>query len=143
MHIVLNPLLCMRETSTNRHVVLILTEAYVCFGYDASVIGGLLAMPAFIRTFGTTGADGQRILTASQVSVITATRTSCSVPAVFVCSYFGNKIGRKKTILLGSAICLCGTAIQTGSINEAMITVGLWVASKLEIMAKNSEALIC
>lgn len=109
---------------------MILTIAYLCFGYDASVIGGLLAMPAFIKTFGTTGPDGQPLLTASQVSVITATRTSCAVPAIFVCTYFGNKIGRKKTILMGCATCLCGTAIQTGSINEAMITVGLWVASE-------------
>ena len=123
--------------------MLILTEAYICFGYDASIIGGVLAMPAFVQRFGITQADGTKILTASRVSVITATRTSGAVPAVFACQILGNKWGRKKTIWFGCAVCLLGTALQTGSINEAMITIGLTIASASQPWLLAGSILTC
>ena len=88
-------------------------------------------MPAFIAQFGSTTQGGKTILTANTISVITATRTSASVPAVFAVTYFGNTLGRKKTIWLGCVTTLLGTALQTGSSDVAEITVGLTIASKL------------
>lgn len=87
-------------------------------------------MPAFVNRFGVEQPDGTKILTASRVSVITATRTSASIPAVFACQYLGNKWGRKRTIWFGCATCLLGTALQTGSVEEVMLTLGLTVASQ-------------
>jgi MFS family permease len=84
---------------------------------------------AFINRFGVEQADGKKILPACRVSVITATRTVASIPAVFACQILGNKWGRKRTIWFGCATCLLGTALQTGSVNEAMITIGLTIAS--------------
>ena len=92
-------------------------------------------MPAFIEQFGSTTAGGETILSAHTVSVITATRTSASVVAVFCVTYFGNTLGRKKTIWLGCAVTLCGTALQTGSSNVAEITIGLLIASKIALVA--------
>lgn len=113
-------------------VVLILNLAYLCFGYDASVIGVILAMPPFIATFGNPdGPDGTSYLSATRTSVITATRTSASIPAIFVCAYCGSRFGRRITCWIGCFACLLGTAVQTGAVDVAMITVGLTVASKL------------
>lgn len=87
-------------------------------------------MPAFVEKFGSTTIGGRTILTAKTTSIITATRTSASIPAVFACSYFSKKIGRRKTIWIGCATCLLGTAVQTGSVDVAMITIGLTIASE-------------
>lgn len=89
-------------------------------------------MPAFIQRFGTELPDGTKILTASQVSVITAIRVVGSIPGTWACHFLGNKWGRKKTIWFGCGVCLVGTALQTGSIHVAMITIGLTTASKFE-----------
>ncbi|KAF2718225.1 MFS general substrate transporter [Polychaeton citri CBS 116435] len=86
-------------------------------------------MPAFIERFGSVGPDGVPYLTATQTSVITATRTSASIPAIFVCAYLGTKWGRKRTNWVGCLTCLIGTALQTGATNIPMITVGLTVAN--------------
>ena len=88
-------------------------------------------MPAFIERFGSTTTDGKTFLSANRISVITATRTSAGVPAVFAVAYFGNNWGRKKTIWLGCITTLAGTALQTGASEYIEITVGLTVASKL------------
>jgi MFS family permease len=98
-------------------------------------------MPAFVNRFGVEQPDGTKILTASRVSVITATRTSASIPAVFACQYLGNKWGRKRTIWFGCATCLFGTALQTGSVEEVMLTLGLTVASQCPPHVRASSTL--
>lgn len=111
-------------------LVLILAISYLTFGYDASIIGGCLGMPAFIQQFGAKQANGKTVLSASSVSIITATATAAGVPGVFLVGWASEKFGRKKTLWLGSLITLLGTSVQTGSYNVAGITIGRVIASK-------------
>ncbi|CAM1509692.1 Fc.00g000270.m01.CDS01 [Cosmosporella sp. VM-42] len=121
--------------------VLILAISYLTFGYDASVISGCLAMPAFIAQFSAKQANGTTVLSASSVSIITATATAAGVPAVFVVGYSAEKLGRKKTLWLGCVITLFGTSLQTGSTNVAGITVGRVIASKRHHFIQSSASL--
>ena len=110
--------------------MLILAISYLTFGYDASVVSGCLAMPSFIVQFGAQQTNGTVMLSASNVSIITATATAAGVPGIFAVAFCADRWGRKKTLWLGCVITLAGTALQTGATDVAEITIGRVIASK-------------
>ena len=96
-------------------------------------------MPAFIAQFGAEQADGTVVLSASNVSIITATATAAGVPGLFACGYFSEKLGRKKTLYLGILVTLLGTSMQTGATNVAEIALGRVIASKISFKMPTSH----
>ncbi|KAL5331391.1 hypothetical protein ACEPPN_000921 [Leptodophora sp. 'Broadleaf-Isolate-01'] len=107
--------------------VFVLASCYFNFGYDGSVFGGALAMPAFIKQFG--HGDGPlAVLSARDVSIMTAVPTVGSVFGAWISAYCGDKLGRRKTLLIGCVISIIAAAIQTGSSSLAVITVGRLIA---------------
>ncbi|KAH8691541.1 general substrate transporter [Talaromyces proteolyticus] len=103
---------------------LLLSTAYFTFGYDGSVVGGVIAMPSFIKQFGHASTSGGNILPATDVSMITSVPVAGSFIGFLIATWMGDIFGRKKTMWLGCLVSLIGAAIQTASSNVATITVG-------------------
>ncbi|KAF2479701.1 general substrate transporter [Neohortaea acidophila] len=101
----------------------LLSTGCFTFGYDASVIGGALAMPPFVKQFGTLTPKGY-VLTARTTSIIVATPTSGALVGAAINSFCADRFGRRKTMWLGCAISLLGAILQTSSFSVATITVG-------------------
>jgi MFS family permease len=93
---------------------------FLLFGYDQGVFGGLLDNEPFLRTFGFPGATihGQIVAT-YDIGCITGTLVSMDA---------GDKLGRRRCILIGCAILIVGAILQTASYSLAQMIVGRVVA---------------
>ncbi|OJJ06439.1 hypothetical protein ASPVEDRAFT_154479 [Aspergillus versicolor CBS 583.65] len=97
--------------------------AFFCYGYDGSVISGVLENPPFQRTMTSSGS-----LSAGQLSVIT------SVPVVGVILglpplvFFADRFGRPKIMLVSCVIVAVGSAVQTAGFNIPTMVVGRAIA---------------
>jgi len=122
-----------------RATAFILALCFFTFGYDGSVMSGILAMPTFVAQFGSRGPNGTRILTATDTSVITAVPISGALLGLPLAAYFGDRIGRKKTLLVACVISTIGAVLQTAAVHMATFTVGRWLASELSRPALISQ----
>ncbi|KAH7121831.1 general substrate transporter [Dactylonectria estremocensis] len=104
-----------------------LSMVFFTFGYDGGVISGLLAMAPFNADFGSGhGAEGVKMLTSTDISLIVALPNSGCLLGLPLAAILGDRIGRKKTLLIGCAFNALGAAIQTGAPNLATMVVGRW-----------------
>ncbi|KAH7310154.1 hypothetical protein BKA65DRAFT_530728 [Rhexocercosporidium sp. MPI-PUGE-AT-0058] len=87
-----------------------------CTNYDGSVGGGILAMPSFIKQYGSKGKDGTYSLSVSDISVMTAVPTSGAVLGSVIAAYAGDRIG---AIFGMSIVLIDGAAVVTSGINWA------------------------
>jgi MFS family permease len=103
-------------------------SGFLLFGYDQGVMSGLLTGTAFTQTFPeidtTKGAGGSSSL---QGTVVAIYEIGCFVGAMF-CFLFGEKLGRKKCIMLGCIILSIGAALQTAAFGIPQMIVGRIVA---------------
>jgi MFS family permease len=93
---------------------------FLLFGYDQGVFGGLLDNEPFLRTFGFPGATIQ--------GQIVATYDIGCIIGTLVSMYAGDKLGRRRCILIGCVILIIGAIIQTASYSLAQMIVGRVVA---------------
>ncbi|KAK3074127.1 Plasma membrane low glucose sensor [Teratosphaeriaceae sp. CCFEE 6253] len=104
----------------------------VLFGYDTGTIGGILAMPYWLKTFTTTGeinpATGLPVLTASQsseiVSLLSAGTFFGALTAAPVCDYFGRKLG----LMISTVVFTIGVILQTAAVAIPLFVAGRFVA---------------
>jgi MFS family permease len=89
-------------------------------------------MPSFVKQVGHKTALGP-MLTATDISLMTAVPTAGGLFGLLITSVFGDKYGRKKTIILGAIINMIGAVIQTAAINLPMIVVGRLFACMLSL----------
>ncbi|KAI9471925.1 MAG: general substrate transporter [Benjaminiella poitrasii] len=95
-----------------------------CFGYDSGVVSGVLTMPPFIAAM--TG--GGTFLKAIQTSVITGLLLAgCFVGSLFA-GPLCERLSRKVTIIIASAVFCIGAAVQTASNSYDMMIAGRFVA---------------
>ncbi|KAJ4310901.1 hypothetical protein N0V94_008221 [Neodidymelliopsis sp. IMI 364377] len=103
-------------------------SGFLLFGYDQGVMSGLLTGYAFTRTFPeidtTAGAGGSSSL---QGTVVAIYEIGCFFGAIF-CLIFGEKLGRKKCIMLGCVILSIGAALQSAAFGIPQMIVGRIVA---------------
>jgi MFS family permease len=93
---------------------------FLLFGYDQGVFGGLLDNEPFLRTFGFPGTTIQgQIVATYDIGCITGTLVSM---------YAGDKLGRRRCILIGCAILIVGAILQTASYSLSQMIVGRVVA---------------
>ncbi|PVH80668.1 MFS sugar transporter [Cadophora sp. DSE1049] len=106
----------------------VIFPAYVLFGYNNAVCGGLLNLPSWIETFPridtltTTGAlkkDNSRI----QGTVVAICTLGCFFGALN-CIWIGDRLGRKRTIMLGAFINIIGALLQSTSFSLPQLIVG-------------------
>jgi len=93
-------------------------------------VGGILAIPAFDIQFSHTESANGPILTATDISIITAVPVSGGLIGAFIVGFVGDKYGRKRTLYLGCLINLIGAVLQTAASDIALLTVGRLLASK-------------
>lgn len=102
--------------------------AYTLFGYLAGVTGGLLELPSWtarfpeIDTANTTGAQKSHN-TQIQATVVSIYTLGCLVGSLS-CIGIGDKLGRRRTIMLGSLITCIGSILQSSSFSFAQLIVG-------------------
>lgn len=86
-----------------------------CYSYDNAFLGGTLALPAFKARFGLTHLTPGALNTLSSNIVVTF-QAGCLL-ACFLALPLAETLGRRKTILIASAVFLVGAVIQlTGNL---------------------------
>lgn len=98
------------------------------FGYNNAVAGGLLSLPSWLATFpqidtaSTTGAqksENSRL----QGTVVALYTLGCFFGSLD-CIWLGDKLGRKKTIMLGALVNIIGAILQSTSFSLGQLIVG-------------------
>lgn len=118
-------------TKLNIAIAVVAGTDFALFGYDQGVLGGLLTLGSFLRYFPEINVQnpppGTSPSTASNVQGITVGgyTLGCFFGAVATI-WLGNMLGRKRTIMVGSAIMVVGAAIQASS-----FSLGQLIAARL------------
>lgn len=101
---------------------------FLLFGYDQGVMGSLLTLPSFYKQF--PSMDTVTVMSQSEKEhrstwqglVVAIYEIGCLIGAIAT-MYVGDKIGRRKTIVLGCSIMIVGAIIQTTSYSAAQLFV--------------------
>lgn len=106
---------------------LVVVPVFLAMGFSLSFLGGVTRYESFytlfpkIDTVNTTGAQK------SHNSLIQGTSvSSLNLGAAVGClstMYLGNKLGRRKTVMLGAIVTLIGTALQCSAFSLAQLIV--------------------
>lgn len=92
-------------------------SAFMLYGWDAGVLGGIQATPQFLDAIG--NPKGAYIIP------IIASIYNLAAGIMSLCvSFFGMKIGRKGTILLGDLLICIGALLQASTYSVGQIIVG-------------------
>ncbi|TVY51039.1 Sugar transporter STL1 [Lachnellula cervina] len=101
---------------------------FMLFGYDQGVMSGLLTGKAFTKQFPeidtTASGTGSSSL---QGTVVAIYEIGCFFGAI-LCFMFGERLGRRKSILIGSFILAIGAALQASAYSIPQLIVGRIVA---------------
>lgn len=92
----------------------------IFYGYDQGVFGNVLVKDDFLRTVGNPSTTAQGTMTSVY-------NLGCFVGALSTL-YSGDKLGRPRTLMLGSSVIAVGAIIQAACYNAAMIYVGRVIA---------------
>ncbi|KAJ5606292.1 high affinity glucose transporter [Penicillium lagena] len=91
--------------------------AGLAFGYDTGSMSGILAMPQFLTYFNHPSNFQQGGITASILA-------GAFAGSLLTGAFLADRLGRRRTILLGSAIFTIGIAISTGANSVAALVAG-------------------
>ncbi|KAL2676495.1 hypothetical protein Neosp_010253 [[Neocosmospora] mangrovei] len=91
-------------------------SAYLLFGYDQGVLGGLVTQPSFLDAIGNPSP--------SFLGLIVALYNIGCLVGCIVASLIGNKWGRRKIIIWGCIIMIIGGIIQSAAFGAAQLIVG-------------------
>ena len=92
----------------------------VFYGYDQGVFGNILVKKDFLRTVGDPSTTDQGTMTSVY-------NLGCFVGALSTL-YTGDKLGRPRTLILGSSVIAVGAVIQASCYSAAQLYVGRVVA---------------
>ncbi|KAK9457429.1 general substrate transporter [Dipodascopsis uninucleata] len=92
------------------------------FGYDQGVISGVLVMPSFERQFPRIGGDGDL-----QGWVVSILQLGAFIGAIMN-GPIADRISRRYSISLGSALFLVGSTLQAAAVNNAMMFIGRFIS---------------
>ncbi|KAG8745574.1 hypothetical protein FRC10_007752 [Ceratobasidium sp. 414] len=92
------------------------------FGYDSGIIGSVIS-PNFVRFHEYFGNPGDQILGA----VVSTFAGGCFFGAM-VAGWLADRVGRKRTIQIGSFVAVLGCSLQTGAQNISYLMVGRVIA---------------
>ncbi|KAL5535988.1 hypothetical protein ACEPAF_4082 [Sanghuangporus sanghuang] len=95
---------------------------FTLFGYDQGVMSALLTANQFERVFPQVNTDSHPNHATLQSFVVAIYEIGCLLGALSNL-WVGDKLGRRKTIVLGGCIMIIGAILQTASISYAMLVV--------------------
>ncbi|KAK8152464.1 general substrate transporter [Phyllosticta citrichinensis] len=96
-------------------------SGFLLFGYDQGIMSGIISEPLFLEDFPLMDSnykDG-----AIQALVVAIYEVGCLLGSFFVIAY-GDKLGRRKSVLIGTVWMLIGTAIQASATTMGQLIVG-------------------
>lgn len=91
--------------------------AFMMYGYDAGVLGGVLLHPPFLEAIGNPTGEWTIALISSSYSLAAFVTTLVIAPFTF-------RLGRRGTILLGNAAAIVGSVIQASSYSMGQLIAG-------------------
>lgn len=114
----------------------------IFFGYDTGWMGGVLAMPYFIKQYTgleypeDTGLTGQALKDYTSHFVVSPSQTSLTTSILSAGTFFGaiiagdlaDFIGRRLTIILGCLIFIVGGILETASTGLGVMVAGRLIA---------------
>ncbi|KAL2817167.1 general substrate transporter [Aspergillus granulosus] len=122
------PYFGLRGSLLNRAIIwLVVCPAFLCYGYNQGVMGGLLTLEPFVKVFPamdtltTTGAT-QHYNSTIQGTVV-ALYTVGGIFGSLSCIYLGDLLGRRKVIFWTSAISIIGAILMATSFSLAQFIV--------------------
>ncbi|KAI1340869.1 sugar transporter family protein [Xylariaceae sp. FL0016] len=122
----------LRGNSLNWAVGVIAGCDFLLFGYDQGVMGGILTMHQFLNAFPSIDPDDEAIAnnaaeksarSTDQGIAVAAYNLGCFLGAV-ISIWISNPLGRKKMIMLGTAIMVIGAILQASATTLPHLIVG-------------------
>lgn len=109
-------------------LLLVVAPSFILFGYNQSVVGGLLSLDDWVKTFpriDTVNTEGAQEANNSTIQgLVVATFTLGALVGALSCSYTGDRLGRRKVIFIGGLCTLIGEAICCSSVVLAQFIIG-------------------
>ncbi|RDI77902.1 hypothetical protein Vi05172_g12140 [Venturia inaequalis] len=101
---------------------------FLLFGYDQGVMGGLLTLPSFLKTFPEIDVEAAPLARQNHVSTIQgisiASYNAGCFAGALATIFIGDMLGRRKAIFLGTLIMVVGAALQCSAINLGHLIAG-------------------
>ncbi|KAI5777944.1 sugar transporter family protein [Geopyxis carbonaria] len=120
----------LRGFKLNLSIGLVAGIDFLLFGYDQGVMGGLLTLPSFVKTFPeidtidpTLSPSELTHRSTIQGISVASYNLGCFLGAL-LCLFIGDRLGRRRTIFLGSAIMIVGAALQASAFSLSHFIVG-------------------
>lgn len=120
----------MQKADGTRVAAFFLALVFFTFGYDGSIMSGVLAMVPFVNQYGSVHTPQGTMLSATDIGVMTAVPTTGCLLGLPLAAFVGDRFGRKKTLILACVISAVGAALQTSAHGQAQLVVGRWISSK-------------
>ncbi|KAH0830861.1 Sugar transporter STL1 [Fonsecaea pedrosoi] len=110
----------------------VIMPAYILFGFNNGVGGSLVDLPSWVSVFpriDTVNTTGSKKTENSRVQgTVIALYTLGALFGALSCIVLGDKLGRKRTIMLGALVHTLGAVIQSSSYSLGQLIVGRLVA---------------
>lgn len=117
-----NAFLGLRGKKLNLFVSIVAGVGFLLFGYDQGVMGSLLTLQDFSDEYPAINANTDTSKMTVQSAVIAIYEIGCFLSSI-ANIYIGDKIGRKKTLVLGCVIFLIGGILQSASTNTTFLAI--------------------
>lgn len=105
-----------------------LFTAFIVFGYNQSGLGPLATLQSWVKVFpeiDTINTEGaQRSKNSTSKGVVIASMQLGALVGALSCTALGDRIGRRKTIFLGSILTIIGQLLQTAAYGLPQFIVG-------------------
>lgn len=118
----------LRGKTLTRLIRLACGIAFILFGFEQGVMGGVITGPAFTKQFpsiDTTTANGNAQLQGAVLGMYNIGSWAGSL----LTAVLGESLGRKKSIIVGCLVIAIGTALQCSSFTLAQLIVSRFSAS--------------
>ncbi|KAI1822002.1 general substrate transporter [Xylaria intraflava] len=126
------PFFGLRGSALNYAVGFVAGCDFLLFGYDQGVMGGILTMPQFLEVFPSINPDDPAIAhdsaakaqrSSNQGISVASYNLGCFLGAV-VSIFISDRLGRRRMIMLGTAIMVVGAALQASATTLPHLIVG-------------------
>lgn len=123
---------------------LVALPTFVAMGYSLSYLGGVLSFSPFYHLFpqldtSTTTGSLKSHNTLNQ-GAVNASLNLGALAGCLSCIYLGNRLGRRKTTFLGSAIVVLGTVLMCAAFSLPQLCVGRGELSQITLAQCGTNA---
>ena len=125
-------LIQLRGRNLYRLMKVVCGVAFMMYGYDAGVLGGMLLHKPFLDAIGNPTGEWTIALISSSYSLAACVTTFIVAPFTF-------RLGRRGTILLGNAAAVVGSIVQATSWSVGQLIAGRVMTVSYTALSARSE----